>query len=370
MAQHQTSLETVLDFSPVFLLPPHQKQHAQVLLNTCIQHYGLEQSVQSGYKPARLVHEMFSSDDVSIASALSYIENCIGGSCAHSGGLAHINVAIEKFAEYIVDNFLLPLRASSAKTPQATPTALSLSQTPAPIGTRQRLSILRKSCLLRDHYRCVISRKFDTVEARRRNEKYGDMCEDNDGNLLRDESDGGFGFQHLEVAHILPHCLATMGPGESELSESKMNVLRILDMFDPGLSHRIDGPNIDSPTNALTLTLDYHRLFGEFQLLFEPTGKPLEYRIDSLESSFLRDPIFPVTRELTLSPNHTVSPPDPRLLRVHSAIAHITPNGAGDHIERILRDIEEVDVKADGSTNLGYLAGLRLNGWLSTLAVF
>lgn len=311
------------------------------------------------------------SDDVSVASALSYIEDCVGGSCAHSGGLAHIKVAIEKFAEYIVDNFLLPLRASSAKTPQATPTALSLSQTPAPIGTRQRVSILRKSCLLRDHYRCVISRKFDMVEARRRMERFGDTCEDDDGNLLKDESSGGFGFQHLEVAHILPHCLTTMGPGESELSESKMNVLRILDMFDAGLSHRLDGPNIDSPINALTLTLDNHRLFGEFQLFFEPTGQPLEYKIDSLESSFLRDPIFPITRKLTLSPNDTVSLPDPRLLRVHSAVAHIMKlSGAGDYIERVLRDIEEVDVKVDGSTNLGYLTGLRLNGWLSTLAVF
>lgn len=85
----------------------------------------------------------------------------------------------------------------------------------------------------------------------------------------------------------------------------------------------------------------------------------------------MRDPIFPITCNLTLSPNHTVSPPDPRLLRVHSAIAHIMKlSGTGDYIERILRDIEDMDVKVDGSTNLGYLVGLRLNGWLSTLAVF
>lgn len=151
-----------------------------------------------------------------------------------------------------------------------------------------------------------------------------------------------------------------------------MNVFRILDMFDPGLSHRLDGPNIDRSVNALTLTLDYHRLFGEFQIYFEPTGRPLEYKIDSLENSpFLRDPLFPVTRTLTLSPNLTIDPPDPRLLRVHSAIAHIMKlSGAGDYIERVLRDMQEVDVQADGSTNLGYMMGLRLNGWLNTLSVF
>jgi hypothetical protein len=98
-------------------------------------------------------------------------------------------------------------------------------------------------------------------------------------------------------------------------------VLRILDMFDPGITHLIDGPKIDSPLNALTLTLECHRLFGEFQIYFEPTGKPYEYRIDSTESGFLRDPFFPVTRTLMLSAHHTIDPPSPRLIGVHRAIA-------------------------------------------------
>lgn len=143
-------------------------------------------------------------------------------------------------------------------------------------------------------------------------------------------------------------------------------------MFEPGLSHSLDGPKIDSPMNALTLTLDYHRLLDEFQICFEWTGSPHEYSIDSLEhSSFLRDPLFPVTRTLTLSPSRTIDPPDTKILRVHCAIAHIMKlSGAGEYIERILRDMEDADVKADGSTNLGYLTGLRLDGWLNTFTAF
>lgn len=81
-------------------------------------------------------------------------------------------------------------------------------------------------------------------------------------------------------------------------------------MFDPRIIHLIDGPQIDSPINALTLTLDYRRLFGEFQIYFERTGTRYQYRIDSTErSSFLRGPLFPVTRSLTLSPHRTVDPP-------------------------------------------------------------
>lgn len=147
-------------------------------------------------------------------------------------------------------------------------------------------------------------------------------------------------------------------------------MFRILDMFGPGFSHRLDASKIDSPMNALTLRLDYHRLFGEFQICFERTG-PHQYRIDSLEqNSFLRDPLFPVTRTLNLSSSGTIDPPDHRLLGVHCAIAHIMKlSGVGEYIEKILRDMEEVDVNSDGSTNLGYITGLRLDIWLNTLAM-
>ncbi|PYH39685.1 HNH endonuclease signature motif containing protein [Aspergillus neoniger CBS 115656] len=207
---------------------------------------------------------------------------------------------------------------------------------------------------------CVNLTEELSSEAKKRNAQDGDSCRDDDGNLLSSGLQGGF--QYLEVAHIIPHNLA-MAQEESELSEARMNVFRILDMFDPGLSHLLDGPNIDRPFNALTLTNHYHRLFVEFQIYFEPTGRPHEYKIDSSETSFLRDPLFPVTRTPSLSPNGRIEPPDARLLRVHCAIAHILKlSGAGDYIEKVLRDLEEVDIKADGSTNLGFMMGLRLNG--------
>lgn len=136
--------------------------------------------------------------------------------------------------------------------------------------------------------------------------------------------------------------------------------------------HLLDGPKIDSPMNAITLTLDHHRSFGQFQIYFEPTGVPHQYTIDSLERSpLLRDSLFPVTRTLTLSPNRTIDPPSSRLLAIHSAVAHMMRiSGAGEYIEKILRDLEDLTVREDGSTNLGYMMGLRFGGWVDTLAVF
>lgn len=40
-------------------------------------------------------------------------------------------------------------------------------------------------------------------------------------------------------------------------------------MIDCDVSHLIDGPNIDRPFNAMTLTKDLHSYFGAFKLYFE-----------------------------------------------------------------------------------------------------
>ncbi|EAW13473.1 HNH endonuclease signature motif containing protein [Aspergillus clavatus NRRL 1] len=383
--RHQSSLEDALNFSELFLLTPQQHQTARSLLNALTEHYGPEQTSQKGYLPATLIRSTFNyvaSKDSFLAFFFTYLYECLTNvnsdialAVSYFNDFASWDAvmqgkvmgAVEEFADFMVTQFFLPLRASSVKTPQPTPTSLSAIQPSTPTGTKQRISLLRHDCLIRDHHRCVVTRKFDIAEARKRRAK-DKNCEDDDGKRL--DSEPHDNFVHLEVAHIIPHCLMAVAPGDSELSDSKKNVLRILDMFDPGITHLIDGPKIDSPLNALTLTLECHRLFGEFQIYFEPTGKPYEYSIDSTESGFLRDPFFPVTRTLMLSPHRTIDPPSPRLLGVHRAIAHILKlSGAGDYIEQILR-MEQVAVEADGSTNLGDIMRLRFDSWLSQLAVF
>ncbi|KAJ5200406.1 hypothetical protein N7472_005610, partial [Penicillium cf. griseofulvum] len=333
---------------------------ARNLVITLVRHYGSEKTVRKGYRPTALIQatlEHVTSPDTFITFFLTYIYkdlrfdegHAVDSNITHALEPEQINKlhgGLEKFAKYIVENFLLPLRASSVKTPQPTPTSLSSLQSSTSTGTRQRISILRQKYLIRDRHRCVVSRKFDRAAARKRFEENAESYANNDGNLLKDKSSDQF--QYLEVTHILPYCLTTVASGETDLSDSKKNALRILDI----------------PINALTLTLDYHRLFGEFKIYFEPTGTRHQYRIDSTECSpFLRDPLFPVTRSLTLSPHRTVDPPSPRVFDIHRAIILIMKlSSASEYIKRVLRDIEELDVREDGSTHLGYLTGLRLGG--------
>lgn len=82
---------------------------------------------------------------------------------------------------------------------------------------KQRISLLRHDCLIRDHHWCVVTGKFDIAEARKRRVKDKD-CEEDDGKRL--DSKAHANFVHLEVAYIIPHCLTTVVPGDPRLSDS------------------------------------------------------------------------------------------------------------------------------------------------------
>ena len=133
-------------------------------------------------------------------------------------------------------------------------------------------------------------------------------------------------------------------------------------MFDFGVTRLIEGVEIDRPFNALTLSLNYHRSFGRFKVFFtQIPDQPHTYRIESFPGIASVTPDLPVTRTLFLSPNRNIDPPSFRLLAIHRAIAHILRlSGAGEYIEKLLRDMDEGVVRADGLTELDRFVRLRL----------
>lgn len=132
--------------------------------------------------------------------------------------------------------------------------------------------------------------------------------------------------------------------------------------------HEIEGVDIDRPKNAMTLAVELHHLFGNFEIFFTPTDQPHTYRIESfLPAILIPDLGIPITRTLFLSDARIIDPPSPRFLAIHRAIAHILHlSAAGDYIDRLLRDAEEIGVQEDGSTELDRLVALGL-GWTSVL---
>ncbi|PGH14300.1 hypothetical protein AJ79_03122 [Helicocarpus griseus UAMH5409] len=226
------------------------------------------------------------------------------------------------------------------------------------VETPDRLSTLRGACLIRDRYRCAISHKFDLTETLKRFKKHGTDAQDEEGNPLRGQS-----FDSLQVAHILPHALMKSGQ-DSQLSESKRATLNILDMFDHGVVRLIEGIDIDRPFNAISLSPSLHTLLGGFEIFFEPVPSQLHtYQVNPFLPEIFPD--LPVTRTLYLSVDCTIDAPLPRFFAIHSAIAHtLHLSGAGEYIDEILRDLENIGVHGDGSTELGRLVMLRLGDWV------
>ncbi|KAL8359208.1 hypothetical protein RB598_007869 [Gaeumannomyces tritici] len=306
------------------------------------------QQPQQGYNhPAlvRLTHDYARSDD----SKRLFLSSFFG----------HLDLPLAGGIDPDID-FSDP-QAASNRTPQPSPITHSAVQRAqgaalhqSGVGTPDRVSTLRGTCLVRDRHRCVISRKFDTVEGRKRREA-GD-ARDDDGLPI-----GPHDIRLLEVAHILPHSLVQAS--NSQLSTAQKAALDILNMFDMGVVHLIDGVEIDRPYNAITLSHEHHFDFGSFRIFFEPvSNQPHTYRIDAFDSFNRATLGLPVTRTLYLSENRTIDPPSPRLLAIHCAIGHILHlSGAGDYIDRIFYDAEEYGVRSDGSTQLGVLLSAKLN---------
>lgn len=143
-------------------------------------------------------------------------------------------------------------------------------------------------------------------------------------------------------------------------------------MFDHGVIHLINGNDIDRPMNALTLTSRFHELFGDFDIYFEPVAGQAQprYKIDNVRPNNYGARILPVTRTLYLTPDYTIEPPSPRLLAIHRAIGRILSlSGAGGYIDRIIRDMDEVDITENGSTELGLYISLKLGGWMDAVPV-
>ncbi|KAI8647990.1 HNHc domain-containing protein [Fusarium keratoplasticum] len=374
--RHQSSLEGIIDFSAQPPLTPAQRLSAGRRFNQLVNHFDVpDDSSSKGYdrvKLVRLTYDYARSEESKgnfLRAFFEFAELPINGDedidldLGDADRQARLRDFLFNFAEYLFQNFFLPLKASTKKTPQPSPASHSAIQRAQGegytfSGTPERVSTLRGACLFRDRYRCVISRKFDLAEALKRG-RHGGEARDEDGVPLEGQS-----FDALEVAHILPHSLTQVNANK-QLDPSKEAALAILNMFDSGAAFLVEGTEIDRPRNAMTLAPRLHQLFGDFQIFFEPVDQqPHTYRIDTFVDYWLLENLLPVSRTLYLTESKTIDPPSARLLAIHNAIAHILHlSAAGNYIDRILRDLEEHGVREDGSTDLGRFVKLRLNGW-------
>ncbi|KAK2759095.1 hypothetical protein FQN54_003194 [Arachnomyces sp. PD_36] len=372
MAQHrhQASLEDIINFSGPEPLAVDQRAGAKRIFYSIVTYFEGETSDVAYSRPllVRYMYE-YSRSELSQDTFLRAFFDFMGLDITaehdpdFEGDRSKLSEGLASFADFLLDNFFIPLKASGQRTTQPSPAHLSAIQrvqggSHEYLPTPDRISVLRGICLIRDHHRCVISHQFDQKEAIIRLTKQGDSAQDDEGNQLRGQQ-----FTYLEVAHIMPHSL-TQSDADGQLSDSKKAALLVLNMFDCDVSHVIEGASIDRAFNAMSLSPGLHTDFGNFSVFFEPVpDQEHTYKIDTfLPAGIL--PALPVTRSLYLTSDRSIEPPSPRLLSIHRAIAYILHlSGAGEYIDKILQDMKEIEVREGGSTELGRLVTLRLGGW-------
>ncbi|EKJ76668.1 hypothetical protein FPSE_03218 [Fusarium pseudograminearum CS3096] len=363
--RRQDSLEGILDFSLPPLSDPGDRANAERRFYQIINHFRSEDHGQDTYDRVELVSSTYeySTDEISKGRILNTFFQfaklpTISGENINFDDPTYtdtLRTSLNTFADHLFNSFFLPLKASTIPTPeQPTPASRTAIMQMQPnhtfAGTTDRIKNLRGTCLLRDR-----SRKRFKLERRGQGTAF-----DDDGQPL-----AGQRCKYLEVAHILPHSLTQVG-SDKKLNESKQAALNILRMFSDGAAYLIDGANIDCPQNALTLSVELHRLFGDFEIFFQPDDTVrYQYHIRTFAQEAIDD--IPITRTLTGESN--IDLPSPQLLAIHCAIAHILHlSGAGDYIDRILRDADDYGIRRDGSTELCCLLELRLNNWVGRQA--
>ncbi|CAK7219601.1 hypothetical protein SCUCBS95973_003870 [Sporothrix curviconia] len=384
--RHQASLEDVLDLASTAQDPlgPEERATARRTFSRVVEHFEAADPYRNitraeratSYSQPLLIRHTYEyalsdeSRDIFLRAFFASVELDLASAHAELD-FDVLTPRFNGFADYLIDNFFLPLKASTRKTPQPSPAYHSavlraqegVTTAQGFIGTSERLASLRWECLVRDRHRCVITRNFSSDEYEARFKMHQDDASDDDGVLFSEQTPGQFA--PLEVAHILPHSLMKLGKN-AEMDASRQAALAVLNMFDKGVAHIINGVDIDRPRNAVTLSMTLHRYFGAFDVYFEPVPDATNtYRIQSFLSPGTNVAFgLPVTRTLFVTESRTIDPPSPRLLAVHRAIAHILHlSGAGDYLDRLLRDMEDNYIRADGTSALGHMVALGIHGW-------
>ncbi|KAK2812613.1 hypothetical protein FQN50_001257 [Emmonsiellopsis sp. PD_5] len=363
---HQpASLERILDF-PVITLSAADKLDADATFDCLVSHAEPLQGT-SPYKKAtllRLTYEHVRSKDTFLYQFFLFVDRNSHGhddrQPAFKDGLTKFRgfssqtsapslkreaeVIIDLFAEYLFQNFFLPMKAT--------------------VNSAAGLPYLRSQPLRGDG-------TFNIDEAITRERKDPVDYKDDNGQLLAADLQP---FSDLEVAHIVPHSImsAKTVDGQLQLTESKKTALSILDMFNPGIAlHLIEGPAIDHPSNAISLRSNVHKRFGLFQISFEALNEEQQHTYRIHGHGVIPSRVFnlPMTRTLLLSPNHTIDPPSAKFLALHRAITVILElSAAGEYINHIIHHMEEIWVRNDGSVELGRIVALKLDGWLDGVA--
>lgn len=313
----------------------------------------LEDNALSAYNVCLDFQSKAPDDDVIPARVLGYlILNAPSATAQHEvvkviHSCKHDFRTLSELGETFINYFIRPFKKFKGRTPA------SSDHPSRPSFDKDKMDIMltvqeapkdhkaaKERALLRDGFKCVVSGKYDTKAIA------VDSISKND---IRQ-----FGIVHTECAHVVPEStyfdVSTTRTSSNEKKDYAASVLAVLKRFGYDIEN-LNGPKVHSLYNVMTMEKNVHDWFDRLEMWFEATNVTNCYRVKAVyDYEYHKLP----ERITFTTPNHDTLPvPSPKLLALHAACAKVAHlSGAGEYIDKIDRDVEDLGVLSyDGASS-------------------
>ncbi|KAF7133717.1 hypothetical protein CNMCM5793_005071 [Aspergillus hiratsukae] len=242
-----------------------------------------------------------------------------------------------QLAYHLYTTILLPLQAHSQHAVTPSPFVDSqdcegdVYQTMLESASRNDQGRLKKLCLERDDWRCMLSNLLDISQRKNHGTKAAST----------------------RLAHILPFSIGKWNDTGS--------IWAALHRLFPAVT--IGPSDVNDSSNLMTLIVPFEICLGNFSLALEPTDKPNEHEIltfPGFETAY--DMLLPRPNKdgagIVKFRSHTGLPlPSPAIIRAHASIAEILKsNDIFERIQKVLQMPQTTrHLSADGTTELDFL---------------
>ncbi|KAF8447183.1 hypothetical protein L210DRAFT_3641146 [Boletus edulis BED1] len=263
-------------------------------------------------------------------------------SCKHSSDLADLGAFFER-------NVIVPFKKYRGRTPKPS----EHPSRPSFEGVKDEVKVVitqaprdhveaKYHALTRDNWRCVVTGTLD----RRAPEHIAQL-------------DPTAAVVHTRCAHIIPES-TYFGVQPKSKENNKLDysasLLAVLKRFGYDIDS-LNGKNVHSLTNVISMTSDVHEAFDRLELYFEATASFVKWFGRKPFTGSVREPV----QFSTWDPEN-LPVPARELLALHATcckVAHLS--GAAEYIDEIYRDADELVVLSTDGTSAAILDYLLLS---------
>ncbi|TFK31757.1 hypothetical protein BDQ12DRAFT_707890 [Crucibulum laeve] len=188
----------------------------------------------------------------------------------------------------------------------------------------------KANALIRDNFRCVVTRRYDDNSVRQ-NKELEEIYKSDPHSMTAE----------TQCAHIFAESTnANIAPG-SDKRDCATGVLAVLKRFGfTKIEEDLNGRNVHRLENVMTLEPSVHSSFDKLKIWFIATNVENRYKVTGTHEFMLRQ--YPEYVTFSTPDPIKLPVPSPTYLAIHAACAQVAHlSGASEYIDKFDRDMED-----------------------------